>query len=267
MKKEQFEIRAMDYLRDELPKEEKTTFEQYLEEHPKEQEAFEQLRTSWSLMGDIEWPGTSETMDERFFDFLNAQMEENKQQRTKWWHGLSSSFRMLLRPQLVYGLILLAAGLGMGYFLKPKDTEQINISQRVSSEETEEVRGKLVLTLLEQPSANKRLQGVSEASKIEKVNEQVMAALLQTLNNDPNVNVRLAAIESLVNYVDYPLVRQGLVQSIPNQESPMVQVTLANLMLALQEKKSIEPFRKLLKDEKLDNAVKERIENTIKSII
>ena len=77
----------------------------------------------------------------------------------------------------------------------------------------------------------------------------------------------MAAIESLSNYVDNAEVRQGLVQSIPNQEAPIVQVTLANLMLALQEKQSVEPFKKLLQKKELDTTVKKKIESTIQSII
>ena len=133
--------------------------------------------------------------------------------------------------------------------------------------ETEQVREKLVLTLLEQNSANRRLEGVSEANKIGRVDDRVVDALLRTLNNDPNVNVRLAAIESLTNYVENPKVRQGLIQSIPNQESPIIQVTLANLMLALEEKRSIELFKQLLKKPELDTTVKKKIEKTIESII
>jgi len=67
--------------------------------------------------------------------------------------------------------------------------------------------------------------------------------------------------------VDNPLVRQGLVKSIPNQESPILQITLANLMVALQEKASIEPFKQLLKQKQLDTTVKKRIEKSIESII
>ncbi|MGD1947811.1 MAG: hypothetical protein ACFB0A_16505, partial [Croceivirga sp.] len=62
-------------------------------------------------------------------------------------------------------------------------------------------------------------------------------------------------------------VRQGLIQSIPNQESPIIQVTLANLMLALEEKRSIELFKQLLKKPELDTTVKKKIEKTIESII
>jgi len=111
------------------------------------------------------------------------------------------------------------------------------------------------------------LQGINEANKIEKTDEKVINALLQTLNNDSNVNVRLAAIESLTNYVNDPKVREGLVQSIVRQDAPIVQITLANLMVALQEKKSIEPFKTLMRTKELNTSVKKKLETSIKSII
>jgi len=46
-----------------------------------------------------------------------------------------------------------------------------------------------------------------------------------------------------------------------------LQITLANLMVALQEKSSIEPFRQVLKQKQLDTTVKKRIEKSIESII
>lgn len=266
MKKELFEIHAIDYLRDELNEKDKVVFEEYLKTNTDASVAFDEIKTSWNMLNSISVPKISEAMDTRFFDYLNTEVENTKK-KNNWQGSLSNLFAPLIRPQLAYAILLLGAGLTIGYLLKSNSTQPIIENTVVSNQETEEVREKLVLTLLEQPSANKRLQGVSEATKIESVDETVMTALLQTLNNDSNVNVRLAAIESLTNYVDDPLVRQGLVQSIPYQESPIVQVTLANLMSALQEEKSIEPFRQLLKEKKLDTAVKKKIENTIESII
>ena len=124
-----------------------------------------------------------------------------------------------------------------------------------------------MLTLLEQPSANQRLQGINEVNKIGKIDETVITALLKTLNNDANVNVRLAAIESLTKYLEEPMVREGLVQSIVKQDSPIIQVTLANLMVALQEKESIEPFKTLMRTKELDKSVKQKLETSINSII
>ena len=63
------------------------------------------------------------------------------------------------------------------------------------------------------------------------------------------------------------MVREGLVQSIVKQDSPIIQVTLANLMVALQEKESIEPFKTLMRTKELDKSVKQKLETSINSII
>ncbi|WP_394973568.1 HEAT repeat domain-containing protein [uncultured Croceitalea sp.] len=263
--KEEFEIMAIDYLKGEISLDDKVVFEKFLSNNPSYQKEFEDLKLLWKDTNAINVPEPSEQMDVKFFDMLNSETEIQKKPNLNWFSKFSANLSILMKPQFAYGLLLLTIGLSIGYFLKPKETQ--TVTKIVANDETEEVREKLVLTLLKQPSVNKRLQGVSEANRFGKVDETVIKALLQTLNKDSNVNVRLAAIESLTNYVSNPVVRQGLVQSIPNQESPIVQVTLANLMAALQEKNSIEPFKKLLQNQELDTTVKKKIESTIQSII
>jgi len=253
-----FEILALGYLRGELNEKEAQKFEALLNESPFYMETLEAMESSWNAMDSFEVPEPSERMDTKFFQMLGTAMEKKEKAS-----AVATTFEVLrnwlLRPQLAYGLLLLSVGLGAGYFLKQGTQQQVGTTVVVSDDATE-VREKLVLTLLEQPSANKRLEGVSEANKIAQVDATVIDALLKTLNKDANVNVRLAAIESLTNYVGNARVRQGLIQSIPNQESPIVQVTLANLMLALEEKKSIAPFKRLLKEQELDTTVKKKIE-------
>ncbi|TMU54416.1 HEAT repeat domain-containing protein [Flagellimonas algicola] len=264
MDKEQLKIQMMDYLSGSMHEDEMNEFEKVLQDNPALQMEMQALMDTWDRMGNLKTPEPSEAMDATFFDMLSNEMDKQHQK------SASKKFPLWLWPfpkaQWVFGLLLLSLGIAVGYFLN-SNSEEIPVDNVVVNEETESVRQKLVLTLLEQPSANQRLQGVSEANKFEDADEIVIRALLQTLNQDSNVNVRLAAIESLTNYVDQPVVRQGLVQSIPNQESPILQITLANLMVALQEKASIEPFRQLLQERKLDTTVQKKIKNSIESII
>jgi len=266
MKESEFEIRAMAYLKEEVSNEDKVAFETFLGANPEYQDDFESLADSWSTLLEMEQPEPTEQMDSVFFEMLRAETA-NSEKKANRSNGLQTMAAWLFRPQLAYGVAFLVIGLAIGLYVNKTDSDSQIETPMVSNDETEEVREKLVLTLLEQPSANKRLEGVSEANKISEVDETVINALLKTLNNDANVNVRLASIESLTNYVGNPKVRQGLIQSIPYQESPIVQVTLANLMLALEEKKSIEPFKQLLKNKELDSTVKKKIESTIASII
>ncbi len=264
MEKEQFEAQLMSYLAGILSEEERGDFESFLESNLEYQSEFQELKDVWQMVNEIETPQPSQHMDHVFFEMLSGELEKQKKKiesKRSW-----KNFWSIQKPQLAFGVVLLGIGLAVGYYMnmetKPQITETV-----IANEETESVRQKLVLTLLDQPSVNQRLQGVSEANKFKDADQIVIQALLQTLNNDSNVNVRLAAIESLTNYVDNPIVRQGLVKSIPNQESPILQITLANLMVALQEKASVEPFKELLKEKKLDTTVKKKLQNSIESII
>lgn len=117
--------------------------------------------------------------------------------------------------------------------------------------------------MLENPTATERLKAVSYTQELNKVDDKVIDALLTTLNSDPNENVRLVTLEALVQLGNYPKVREGLVQSLMKQESPLVQVALADAMVKLQEKRSVKEFKQLLQKENLNKAVKGKIEKTI----
>ncbi|NAY92753.1 HEAT repeat domain-containing protein [Muricauda sp. JGD-17] len=265
MNKENFEIQVMEYLSGDMPEKNRAQFEKLLAKNENLSKEFEGLMNIWSKVENLDAPKPTAKMDESFFDALVQEVD--KKTKKSFWILLQEMVFSAFKPQLAYGFLLVGVGLVIGYFFSPGEMPDENQKIVQVDEPLEEVRQRLVLTLLEQPSANQRLQGVGEANKIAQVDSIVVKALLQTLNNDPNVNVRLAAIESLTNYLDNPTVRQGLVQSIAHQESPILQVTLANLMVALQEKASIAPFRQLLQEKTLDTTVKKKIENSIESII
>ncbi|WP_299532381.1 HEAT repeat domain-containing protein [Ulvibacterium sp.] len=267
MEQERFDIWMMEYLSDALDEDGKKEFEGFVQNHPKYQKQLSEMQRTWNQVDITSVPEPSDAMDQRFFGMLHGEIEKSEKSKdgiTSWFSKLGTVF---WRPQMAYGLLLLLLGLNLGYFLNSEGSSENVRTTVVSDTEAEEVREQLVLTLLEQPSANKRLQGINEVTKIKEVDETVISALLQTLNSDPNVNVRLAAIESLTNYLDNPTVREGLVQSIVKQDSPIVQVTLASLMVALQEKKSIEPFKTLMRTQEMDKSVKEKLETSINSII
>jgi hypothetical protein len=131
------------------------------------------------------------------------------------------------------------------------------------SAQLHEMREMVMLSLLQNPSASERMRAVSYTSGARNVNPNIATALLMTLNNDPNVNVRLTTLEALTHFAGDPVVREGLVQSILHQESPLVQSALADVMLKLQEKRAVRPFKKLLQQKDLNEMVRDKIEQTI----
>lgn len=164
---------------------------------------------------------------------------------------------------MAYTLGLLIIGLGLGLWLKNGNNKEI---AQLSSQ-LNDMQEMVMLTMLEQKSTGERLKAVNLTQRMDKVSEKVANALLHTLNKDENINVRLSALDALYQYASNPTVREGLVQSISQQESPLVLVALAEVMVALQEKRSVRELEELLQKESLPGAIKEKIKNSIEVLI
>ena len=110
-----------------------------------------------------------------------------------------------------------------------------------------------------------RSRAVNLAAELPNADEQVINALIMTLNNDENLNVRLASLESLIRYADLPGVRGALIDALKDQESPIMQVAIADALVAIQEKSSIETM-KSLKENVEDELVRSKLEENIQTL-
>lgn len=258
----EFKELMIDYVSGNLLEDKQKEFEQFLTENPEHQKEFDAVKAFYNASE--ETPEPTSAMDVKFYSMLNA--EEKKIERTSFLDRIDNFFSQSFTKQLAYTLAILTIGFFVGNGFK----SNTNVSENrieVAEKETESVRSELVLTLLDQPSANKRLQAVNEVNKLNSVTEKILKALFTTLNNDENVNVRLSALEALKKYTDIPLVRNGLISSIAIQKSPMIQMELADLMVILQEKKAVKSFKKLIKEDDVNSSAKEKMEESIQSII
>lgn len=258
-----FQEISIDYMSGNISDENKRALEQFLIDHPEHQEEFEAMQLLWKGTED-EIPEPSTGMDVKFYAML--QVETNKLEQPSFWERIQRVFAGSFPKQLAYTLAMLTIGFFIGNRVLTPDNATEQIVQEAKAE-TENVRSQLVLALLEQPSANKRLQAVSEVGKMNKVTEKVLKALFKTLNNDPSVNVRLSAVESLSNYTHHPIVREGLIGSIAKQKSPLVQIALADLMVVLQEKGAVNSMKKLIDEEETNESAKQKMKQSIEKII
>ncbi len=258
-----FQNSITDYLSENLSIVKREEFEQFLYDYPQHQEEFQEAKLFWNGLSE-EIPEPTTAMDVNFYTMLNSQKQKENQESI--FAKIVNLFSGNLIKQLSYTLAVLAIGLFLGKQLN----SATNIPEKtieVAEKETENVRSQLVLTLLDQPSANKRLQAVNEVQKLNSVTETIIKALFSTLNNDSSVNVRLSAVEALANYTNIPSVRKGLIASILKQDSPLVQIALADLMVILQEKKAVESFKKLIEKEDINESAKQKMKESINRII
>lgn len=199
-------------------------------------------------------------VDNRFY----AMLKEEQRKASKSTFSFQWPEWSVWAPRLAFGMVLLLVGFAGGYWMnKPQEKSDVASLTR----EVTDLKEMVMLSLLEKESATDRLKAVSLTSEMSQASKKVTEALIQTLNEDGNVNVRLAALDALRPYVRESNVRESIIRSIANQSSPMVQVALAELMVELQEKKSVTELRKLLEEEATPSDVKERIKESIQVLI
>ncbi len=208
----------------------------------------------------LEDPSPSIRLDDQFHTLL---AEEKRKQKSRSFSFALPSWNVLA-PRLAFASVVLITGFIGGYFFnRPSQNSEVHeLTQQVS-----DLREMMVFSLLEKESATDRLKAVGLTSEMDQVSAKITAALFKTMNQDDNANVRLAALEALKPYAKQSGVREELVKSIARQDSPLVQVALAEFMAAIQEKKSVKELQKLLQNEKTPIEVRSKINKSIKVLI
>lgn len=158
-------------------------------------------------------------------------------------------------------LIGLFAGgrLGVGSGVRGNGSPQADEMAEMRNE-LKNTRQLVVLSMLQQESASERLQGVSYSRRDEQLDPQVTAALLHTLRYDGSVDVRLAALNALSKHAGQPQVRNGVLDALQEQQSPLVQVALIDQLLEWRDKDAVRQLRSLEQTPNLNPAVKQRAE-------
>ncbi len=120
------------------------------------------------------------------------------------------------------------------------------------------MRQMVVLSMLQQQSASERLQAVSYSRREDQLDPQVMSALVHTLRYDGSVDVRLAALDALSRHGAQPQVHKGVVDALQEQQSPLVQVALIDLMLEWRDPDAAQRLRNFVQTPNLNPTVKQR---------
>ncbi|NOT43193.1 MAG: hypothetical protein HOP14_01160 [Acidobacteria bacterium] len=158
--------------------------------------------------------------------------------------------------QVAAAAVLLASGVWMGRQVAAParpDAEMAALRQ-----ELRETRELVTLSLLQQQSASERLKGVGWTDRLDEPGDAVVSALLDTLVRDPNVNVRLAAVDALARFGDRAPVRQGAVDALARQTSPLVQLAMIDFVVEVDARTAVPVLRRLSQDPALDASVRER---------
>ncbi len=218
-------------------------------------------------MDQIKIPEPSKEMDDRFYQMLEEEINLSEQKAkgqsiVKW---LNSFFSSSFTPKLSYGLIMLLIGWIIGFWITPNATVSNQMSQM--NTEMQQMKNMAMLTMLNQPMASDRLKALGMIASSSIDNSQIIESLLSALNTDKDANVRLVAAEALFTLANNKNVRDGLIYSVKEQASPMIQIALIDGLVAMNVQDAVPEFRALIEDGGLNSAVVEKLNIGINKLI
>ena len=226
------------------------------------------IYATWKDLTVIDVPAMRPQMDDAFYKFLDEQVSDEGEQSTRTVpidKKKSSGARLRwLSPMKLAVAATFILGMMAGQWLDfgsitPVDDQSIAVVQ-----EDNQV---LFASLERTPSAMKRIQGINEVKYKDDPDLKIIDALNKVILNDPNVNVRLTAIETMVAFSHIPEARAYLIEAIPHQDSPIVQLELADVMIALEEKSSAEQWNQLLESDKIETETRIHLKESLRKIL
>ncbi len=208
------------------------------------------LTAVWKEFDSLPVPEPSPAMRVRFRDTLDQYIADHEP------HRKAFAWRWPMFWQVAVPVCTLLLGLVGGAIwqrLGQDHSELATLRNEVTA-----TREMAAMMLLRDNTASARLKGVDYTGRMPRLDPVVTSALMEAARNDSNVNVRLAAIDALTRAAGDSNVRASLAQSIPAQDSPMVQAAIIDYLVDAHDRQSSSALRQLLAQPQLDPAVKQR---------
>jgi hypothetical protein len=249
MEKEKLEALLIDYIDGKLSEEEKRMVEQeHLLRDKDTYKLYEQLKEVMHVMHKSSQLEPTVKLKKDFDNILQSEIAQGRRSKTVYFSPV------FYRAAAAVALVAVAGVVGFW----------IN-QQRQHEAALAEVREEMLITkrammalLNNQNSASQRLMGATVAfNDIVHADSDIIKALIRTMNEDENSNVRLAAIEALVKFKDQPHVRQALISALGTQKDPVVQISLIRLLVEMRTQGLKKQLEEISTDDELLPAVKD----------
>ena len=145
--------------------------------------------------------------------------------------------------RIAAGIVLVAAGVLLGRQLPWGGRGQADVAAGAAARPA--LAAALAADNGRPVSASCRFGLVAGAPGGAEPGDPTVQVLVNTLNFDPNPNVRLAACEALFRLRADPRVGEALVHSLPLQTDPNVQITLIDLLVTLRVPRAVPQLERL----------------------
>lgn len=255
MTSEDFRKLIPGYISGQLTPADKVLFEAELGKDPELRLEVAELHATWDDLGLLPQEQPSPALRSRFYQRLSDINNGRTRASTggfAWWKpGLAGLVR---QATIAAALFCLGLFVGRSNVKEPVSTGDVAQLQT----QVQDLRRTVALSLLERQSPASRLEGISWSTRVDRPDPELLTALVNTLNHDQNINVRLASLDALEKFTGDPGVRKALIGSIQRQDSPLVQIALIDALVHAGDRGAAGEFRKLTTEPDVNAAVQQR---------
>ncbi len=246
MEKEKLESLLIDYIEGQLTADQQKKVEELMAQNPEVAKLHAQLKEVMTLMDESREAEPSASLKTKFEAALSNEIQQSK--------GKQVFFQpWLLRAAAGIGFLIV--GIAIGYWIN--ESNQQKAEMVALKKEVEENKRMMMAMLDNQQSASQRLMGATVAYELTQADDDIVRVLVKAMNEDPNSNVRLAALDALSKFYKQSHVRNALVNSLPKQKDPVVQIALIRLLVQMKEKEVVNELEQITRDGNVIKAVKD----------
>jgi HEAT repeat protein len=230
-----------------------------------------ELGAAWRGLASIPVVEPDHAMRSRFLDVLEAYRAGMDSARSSGRETLAVGarrsfaapwFRAAWATALA-ATLLIVGGLA-GRYLGPARTSSSDMAR--VQQQLDSLRQLVAVSMLQDESPTARIRGVSYSSQMTRPDREMVQSLLHTLNHDTNVNVRLSAVDALEKLAGNSDIRRALVDALPLQDSPLVQIALIDVLAQSNDRDALPGFKKLVQDPQTDESARQRATAAIRKL-
>ena len=267
MKCEEVEKLMIDYLELNLEDDKRREIEKHIETCERCIDELKDTQAVLNLISKDEMEKPDDSLRINFYHMLHSEIKKNEKNTSvlklpvNHWYNIGA-FR------IAAAVAFLICGTFIGLFIHAgfNNSYASNELKQLNSE-VANLKKTAMFTMLKEESSSDRIQAVGYASDLGNGDEKVIEVLVKTLNNDKNVNVRMAAAYALSKFAYQRTVVDSLVKSLSQQTDPILQVTLINILAERKEKSALRPIQEIIANKSTLKEVRNVAENSLRVLI
>jgi hypothetical protein len=261
MEKEKLESLLIDYIDGNLNEADRAIVENELAQNGDAVILYNQLKEVMSLMDNAHHIEPSFSLKAKFEKSLQEEISSGqKSTHLETSVGKQIFFQpWVLRVAAAIILVIIGIAIGDRISIQRQHTQEITEFKKQLDEQKQ-----MMMSMLEnQQSASQRVMGATVAYEMKQADDEIVNALVKAMDEDPNTNVRLTALEALGKFYQQGDVRSKLIKSLSTQKDPVVQIALIRLLVQMKEKGVVNQLEKITRDEMMIKAVKDEAHSGI----